>query len=118
ARRELALADQHHLTIVPVKVEEAAPNDPLAYALATRSWIDTTPNWDAGMDQIAGGVGASGVAQPAVAAPPPPVQPAAVVAPAPAQPQVVYVPYAPPAPPRSHAVRNVFLTIFLLLVLV
>ena len=39
-KNELALASQHQLVVIPVRVDDVAPNDALAYALATRQWID------------------------------------------------------------------------------
>jgi hypothetical protein len=35
-KKEVVLAGRHHVTVVPVRVEDVAPNNALAYAFATR----------------------------------------------------------------------------------
>jgi hypothetical protein len=39
-KKDVDLAGRHHVTVVPVRVEDVAPNDALAYEFATRQWID------------------------------------------------------------------------------
>src|SRR5262249_4542942 len=39
-KKELVLASQNKLTIIPVRAEDVLPNEALAYEFATRQWID------------------------------------------------------------------------------
>ena len=39
-RKELALASQQALTVIPLRLDDAKPQDAFAYELATRQWID------------------------------------------------------------------------------
>jgi TIR domain len=115
--RELALANSHHLTVIPVKIDAAVPNDHFAYELATRVWIDATQDWDGAMNQVAEQIGASGVATEHVAPVPLAQQPQYVPQPqpvAPPPPQVVYV----PEPRRSHTFRNVMITLLVLILVI
>ena len=52
-KNELALASQHQLAIIPVRVDDVTPNDALAYALATRQWIDLFRDSKAAIDRLA-----------------------------------------------------------------
>lgn len=45
-KKELVLAGRHHVTVVPVRVEDVAPNDALTYEFATRQWIDLFKDWE------------------------------------------------------------------------
>src|SRR5271170_3847122 len=44
--KELVLAGRHHVTVVPVRVEDVVPNDAFSYEFATRQWIDLFKNWE------------------------------------------------------------------------
>jgi hypothetical protein len=46
-KKELALASQNNLIVIPVRIEDVAPNDAFAYELATRRWIDLFDDWEA-----------------------------------------------------------------------
>ena len=45
-KKELVLAGRHHVTVVPVRVEDVVPNDAFSYEFATRQWIDLFKNWE------------------------------------------------------------------------
>jgi hypothetical protein len=51
--KELALASQNKLMVVPLRVEDVAPNDAFAYEFATRQWIDFFADWEAAIQQLA-----------------------------------------------------------------
>jgi hypothetical protein len=52
-KKEIVLAGQHHVTVVPVRVEDVAPNDALAYEFATRQWIDLFKDWEKEIERLA-----------------------------------------------------------------
>ncbi len=114
--KELALASQHKLIVVPLRIEDVAPNDAFAYEFATRQWIDFFADWETAINQlserIAQAIPVEAGAAPLAAAPeplPPPnphVEPVAVppAEPAPAAPVAVApVVAAPPAAPAKEA---------------
>jgi hypothetical protein len=105
--KELALASQHKLIVVPLRIEDVTPNDAFAYEFATRQWIDFFSDWETAMNQLSERIGnalapadggiaealapvaavaaAAASASPSVAlAEPPPPKPAPVEPPAPA----------------------------------
>jgi tetratricopeptide (TPR) repeat protein len=45
-KKELALASQNNLVVIPVRVEDVTPNEAFAYEFATRQWIDLFDNWE------------------------------------------------------------------------
>lgn len=51
--KELALASQQKLTVVPLRIEDVAPNDAFAYEFATRQWIDFFADWELAMGALA-----------------------------------------------------------------
>jgi uncharacterized membrane protein YeaQ/YmgE (transglycosylase-associated protein family) len=57
-KNEVALASQHQLVVIPVRVHNLAPNDALAYALATRQWIDLFPDRQRGIERLSSRVAA------------------------------------------------------------
>jgi len=50
--KELALASQTRLRVVPLRMEDVLPNEAFAYEFATRQWIDFSLGWDAGLAQL------------------------------------------------------------------
>jgi hypothetical protein len=52
-KKELVLAGRHHVTVIPVRVEDVVPNDAFAYEFATRQWIDLFQDWDREMETLA-----------------------------------------------------------------
>jgi hypothetical protein len=55
--KELALASQHKLIVVPLRIEDVAPNDAFAYEFATRQWIDFFADWETAMNQLSERIG-------------------------------------------------------------
>lgn len=51
--KELALASQNGLVVIPVRTEDVIPNDDLAYELVTRQWIDAFSGWEDAIARIA-----------------------------------------------------------------
>ena len=51
--KELALASQSKLVVVPLRIEDVTPNDAFAYEFATRQWIDFFANWEQAIQQVA-----------------------------------------------------------------
>jgi TIR domain len=56
-KKELVLAGRHRVTVVPIRVEDVAPNDAFAYELATRQWIDLYSDWEKEIERLAVRVG-------------------------------------------------------------
>jgi hypothetical protein len=52
-KKELVLAGRHHVTVVPVRVEDVVPNDAFTYEFATRQWIDLFRNWEQEIELLA-----------------------------------------------------------------
>ncbi len=66
-KKEVVLAGRHHVTVVPVRVEDVVPNDALAYEFATRQWIDLFTDWEREIDRLVtqiGGILAQGGSPP------------------------------------------------------
>jgi hypothetical protein len=51
-KKELALASQNNLVIIPVRIEDVAPNEAFAYEFATRQWIDLFEDWEKSMAEL------------------------------------------------------------------
>jgi formylglycine-generating enzyme required for sulfatase activity len=51
-KKEIALASQRRITVVPVRIEDVAPSKAFRYELATRNWIDLFPNWAEGLGRL------------------------------------------------------------------
>jgi hypothetical protein len=45
-KKEIVLAGRHHVTVIPVRVEDVTPNDAFAYEFATRQWVDLFLDWE------------------------------------------------------------------------
>jgi len=52
-KKEIALAGQHKVFVIPIRVEDVVPNEALAYEFATRQWIDLFRDWDFALEQLA-----------------------------------------------------------------
>jgi hypothetical protein len=50
--KELALASQQKLMVVPLRVENVDPSDAFAYEFATRQWIDLFADWEEAMNNL------------------------------------------------------------------
>lgn len=51
-KRELVLAGRHQVTVIPVRVEDVAPNDAFAYEFATRQWVDLFKDWERAIELL------------------------------------------------------------------
>ena len=51
-KKELVLASQCRLVVIPVRVEDVVPDDAFAYEFATRQWIDLFEEWEPGLDRL------------------------------------------------------------------
>jgi hypothetical protein len=56
-KKEVVLASRHHVTVVPVRVEDVVPNDALAYEFATRQWIDLFTDWEREIERLVSQIG-------------------------------------------------------------
>jgi len=45
-KKELALASQNSLVVIPVRIEDVTPSEAFAYEFATRQWIDLFDDWE------------------------------------------------------------------------
>ena len=52
-KKELVLASRHHVTVIPVRVEDVIPNDAFAYEFATRQWVDLFKDWEGEIERLA-----------------------------------------------------------------
>ncbi len=52
-KKELALASQHRLAVIPVRIEDVPPIDAFSYELATRQWIDLFKDRERGLERLA-----------------------------------------------------------------
>jgi TPR repeat protein len=51
-KKEIALAGSNKLFVIPVRVEDVAPNEALAYEFATRQWINLFADWESSLDEL------------------------------------------------------------------
>jgi hypothetical protein len=51
-KKELALAGQNRLIVIPVRVEDVTPDDAFAYELATHQWIDLFEDWETSIQRL------------------------------------------------------------------
>jgi TolB-like protein len=51
-KKELALAGQNRLIVIPVRVEDVTPGDAFAYELATHQWIDLFEDWEKSIQRL------------------------------------------------------------------
>lgn len=65
-KKELVLASRHHLTVIPVRVENVVPNDALAYELATRQWVDLFKDWGSETERLVSQIKSVVAAAPAI----------------------------------------------------
>src|SRR6202012_3927571 len=57
-KKEIVLAGRFRVTVIPVRVEDVAPNDALAYEFATRQWIDLFKDWKKEINRLAAQIAA------------------------------------------------------------
>jgi len=113
--KELALASQHRLIVIPLRIEDVTPNEAFSYEFATRQWIDFFADWEAAMDQLSLRISTAIAADPALAsgaeaphaelehaaASPPAIEPRSLAEPAP--PERAQAPAAPVEAPKPAA---------------
>ena len=51
-KKEIALASQRRITVVPVRIEDVTPSKAFRYELATRNWIDLFPDREQGLARL------------------------------------------------------------------
>ena len=51
-KKELALASQNNLIVIPVRIEDVTPSEAFAYEFATRQWIDLFNDWENSIAQL------------------------------------------------------------------
>ena len=56
-KKEVALASQNHLVLIPLRVEDVLPSDAFLYELSTRQWIDAFDDWDRAIGRLAEQIG-------------------------------------------------------------
>jgi hypothetical protein len=59
-KKELVLASQSRLIVIPLRVADVTPDDALAYELATRQWIDFFHDREAAMERLVRRIGCPG----------------------------------------------------------
>jgi hypothetical protein len=52
-KKEIALASQHQLAVIPLRAEDVMPSDAFLYELSTRQWVDAFDDWDRAMQRLA-----------------------------------------------------------------
>jgi hypothetical protein len=52
-KKEMALASQNHLVVVPLRAEDVAPSDAFLYEFSTRQWVDAFDDWERAMQRLA-----------------------------------------------------------------
>ncbi len=98
-KKELALASQNKLAVIPARTEDVVPTAALAYELATRQWINLFEDWEHEIENLCARVRQILPPPASDTAPPQPSpQPAAQ---SPAQPTVE--PVSPPVVPAAAA---------------
>lgn len=50
--KELVLASQNKLVVIPARVEDVLPNEQLGYELAARHWIDLFEDWERAIERL------------------------------------------------------------------
>ncbi len=72
-KKEIALASQRKITVIPVRLEEVAPSKAFRYELVTRNWIDLFADWNEGIQRLVDRISSiTGVAAPTQSPTPPP----------------------------------------------
>jgi hypothetical protein len=51
-KKEVALAGQNRLAVLPVRIEDVVPSEAFSYELATRQWIDVFDDWERAIGQL------------------------------------------------------------------
>lgn len=59
-KKELVLAGRSQLIVIPVRVEDVAPDEAFAYELATRQWVDLFADWESSILRLSRQIGVLG----------------------------------------------------------
>ena len=51
-KKEIVLAGQCRLNVIPVRVEDVTPEGAFAYELATRQWVDLFEDWERSIQRL------------------------------------------------------------------
>jgi hypothetical protein len=51
-KKEIVLAGQSRLVVIPLRVEDVTPGDAFAYEFATRQWIDVFGDWENAIQRL------------------------------------------------------------------
>jgi TIR domain len=51
-KKEVVLAGQSRLVVIPVRVEDVTPDEAFAYEMATRQWIDLFGDWEQSIQRL------------------------------------------------------------------
>ncbi len=51
-KKELVLASQNRLAVIPLRIEDVVPSEAFAYELSTRQWIDLFHDWETAVSQV------------------------------------------------------------------
>jgi formylglycine-generating enzyme required for sulfatase activity len=52
-KKEIALASQRKIVVIPIRLEDATPSKAFRYELVTRNWIDFFSDWEQGIERLA-----------------------------------------------------------------
>lgn len=55
--KELSLASQYRVPVIPLRLQDIMPNEKYAFELATRQWVDIFNNWEEGLSSVATAIG-------------------------------------------------------------
>jgi hypothetical protein len=61
-KKEVVLAGQSRLVVIPVRVEDVAPGEAFAYEFATRQWIDLFEDWEGSIQRLVRQLSTVGIA--------------------------------------------------------
>jgi hypothetical protein len=56
-KKELALASEHGIIVIPVRAEKVIPTGAFEYELATRQWVDLFENWEQAIERLCEQIG-------------------------------------------------------------
>lgn len=51
-KKEIALASQRKIVVIPIRLEDVTPSKAFRYELVTRNWIDFFSDWDQGIERL------------------------------------------------------------------
>jgi hypothetical protein len=51
-KKELALASEYRIIVIPVRAEDVVPTGAFKYELATRQWVDLFENWEQAVERL------------------------------------------------------------------